>query len=351
VSNHKKYLRRCLELAENGCSKVEPNPYVGCVIVHDDCIIGEGWHRKFGEAHAEVNAIASVKDQQLLKDSTLYVNLEPCSHFGKTPPCADLIVQHGIPRVHISMQDPNPRVAGKGIAKLRNAGIEVTVGELEDEAKFLNRRFLTFHAQNRPYVILKWAQTADSFIDIDRSNPDLKTANNWISGPELKVLVHKWRAQEMGILVGRKTVENDNTELTVREWNGKNPIRIILSNREMDENKYKVFNNEAETWVIQPFREGESDNAQYIRLPELKNSVENILDLLYQRFIFSLIVEGGRETLDMFIQSGLWDEARVITGEKEFNKGLRAPELPEVKLIRTEKYGTDTLRIYMNESL
>lgn len=351
MPNHEKYLRRCLEIAENGYSKVEPNPYVGCVIVHDDCIIGEGWHRKFGEAHAEVNAIASVKDKQLLKDSTLYVNLEPCSHFGKTPPCADLIVQHGIPSVHISMQDPNPRVAGKGIAKLRNAGIIVTVGELEDEAKFLNRRFVTFHAQNRPYVILKWAQTADSFIDIDRSDPDLKTEDNWISGQELKVLVHKWRAQEMGILVGRKTVENDNPELTVREWEGKNPVRIILANREIDEHKYQVFNAEAETWVIQPFKEGNSDMAHYIRLPELKNNAQNILELLYQRFIFSLIIEGGRETFDMFIESGLWDEARVITGAKKFTKGLKAPDLPEATLIRTETHGSDSLKIYMNTAL
>ncbi|PLW94990.1 MAG: bifunctional diaminohydroxyphosphoribosylaminopyrimidine deaminase/5-amino-6-(5-phosphoribosylamino)uracil reductase RibD [Marinilabiliales bacterium] len=344
-------MSRCLELAKNGYSHVEPNPYVGCVIVHDDKIIGEGWHRKFGEAHAEVNAIHSVEDKRLLSESTLYVNLEPCSHYGKTPPCADLIVQHKLARVFIGMQDPSPKVAGKGEAKLRNAGIEVISGVLEEESRFLNRRFVTFHTHNRPYVILKWAQTADKLIDIDRSDPDMVNADNWISGQELKVLVHKWRAQEMGILLGRNTLENDNPELTVREWEGKNPVRIILTNRELDENMYKVFNKEAETWVIQPFKEGKTDKATYIRLPELQNTARNILELLYQRFVFSLIVEGGRDTLELFIKEGLWDEARVIHGSKTFGKGLSAPELPDSRLIRTEKHGNDFLHIYMNENL
>ncbi|HPS82727.1 MAG TPA: bifunctional diaminohydroxyphosphoribosylaminopyrimidine deaminase/5-amino-6-(5-phosphoribosylamino)uracil reductase RibD, partial [Bacteroidales bacterium] len=206
MNSNEHYMQRCLQLAENGSGRTEPNPYVGAVIVHQGKIIGEGFHEQFGGPHAEVNAVAAVAEKQMLKDSTLYVNLEPCSHHGKTPPCADLIIRCGIPRVVIAMQDPNELVSGNGIQKLTEAGIEVKTGILEQQARWLNRRFITFHSKKRPYVILKWAQTKDGFIDIDRSIPAADLQSNWITGPELKTLVHRWRAQEQAILIGYNTL-------------------------------------------------------------------------------------------------------------------------------------------------
>lgn len=344
-------MNRCLQLAEGGFSNVEPNPYVGCVIVYKGQIIGEGFHREFGAAHAEVHAIQSVSDKALLKESILYVNLEPCSHYGKTPPCVDLIIKYEIPKVCISIQDPNSKVAGNGIAKLKNAGIDVDLGLLEKESSYLNRRFITFYTKKRPYIILKWAQTADGFIDVDRSNPKMQNKDNWISGHQLKTLVHKWRSQEMGILLGRKTIENDNPQLTCREWQGKNPLRIVITRREIDETKYKVFSSEAKTLVIYPFANKKTEFAEYVKLDENMFSVESICEILYQRSISSIIVEGGKQILDLFIQSNIWDEARVITGKKFFINGLTSPKLFNAKELSKQSYDEDILEVFINKDL
>ena len=307
-SEHILYMERCLELARLGLGRVQPNPMVGAVIVHGGRIIGEGYHHRYGEAHAEVNALASVKEPALLKESTLYVNLEPCSHFGKTPPCADAIIRHGIPRVVVGTVDCHDKVNGNGIAKLRAAGIDVTVDVCEQECRELNRRFFTYHAQKRPYVILKWAQTADGFMDVDRS--DGQPHSYWITNPALRVLVHKWRSEEDAILVGYNTMANDQPQLTTRLYPGKSPQRFVMQR-----------GNE----IIAPL--------PYTPVPL---DVPACLQQLYEQNIQSVIVEGGRKTLDRFIESGLWDEARILVGDVTWGKGLPAPtltETPEVKEI------------------
>jgi diaminohydroxyphosphoribosylaminopyrimidine deaminase/5-amino-6-(5-phosphoribosylamino)uracil reductase len=300
-SEHILYMERCLELARLGLGRVQPNPMVGAVIVHNGRIIGEGYHHRYGEAHAEVNALASVKEPALLKDSTLYVNLEPCSHFGKTPPCADAIIRHSIPRVVVGTVDCHDKVNGNGIAKLRAAGVEVTVGVCEQECRELNRRFFTYHAQKRPYVILKWAQTADGFMDVDRS--DGQPHSYWITNPALRVLVHKWRSEEDAILVGYNTMANDQPQLTTRLYPGKSPQRFVMQR-----------GNE----IIAPL--------PYTPVPL---DVPACLQQLYEQNIHSVIVEGGRKTLDRFIESGLWDEARILVGNVTWGKGLPAPTLSE----------------------
>ncbi len=293
-------MRRCIELARLGLGHTAPNPMVGAVIVRDDLIIGEGYHHRCGEAHAEVNAIRSVGDLSLLHDSTIYVSLEPCSHFGKTPPCADKIIEMGIPRVVVGSTDPNEKVNGKGIAKLRAAGVEVVTGVLEAECDELNKRFFTYHRQHRPYVILKWAQTADGFMDIDRQEqPDGKY---WITRPETGVLVHKWRSEEQAILIGYRTYLNDRPQLTTRHYPGKNPARYITT-RDLENT---------------PPVEG------FTLLPE---KPAEVLRQLYDSKIQSVIVEGGRKTLERFIASGLWDEARILTSPVRWGKGMPAPEI------------------------
>lgn len=300
-SEHILYMERCLELARLGLGRVQPNPMVGAVIVHDGRIIGEGYHHRYGEAHAEVNALAAITDPALLKDSTLYVNLEPCSHFGKTPPCADAIIRHNIPRVVVGTVDCHDKVNGNGIAKLRAAGVEVTVGVCEQECRELNRRFFTYHAQKRPYVILKWAQTADGFMDVDRS--DGQPHNYWITNPALRVLVHKWRSEEDAILVGYNTMANDQPQLTTRLYPGKSPQRFVM-------------------------QRGDEVTAP---LPCIAVSpdVATCLQQLYEQRIQSVIVEGGRKTLDRFLESGFWDEARILVGDVTWGKGLPAPTLAE----------------------
>lgn len=300
-SEHILYMERCLELARLGLGRVQPNPMVGAVIVHDGRIIGEGYHHRYGEAHAEVNALAAVKEPALLKDSTLYVNLEPCSHFGKTPPCADAIIHHGIPRVVVGTVDCHDKVNGNGIAKLRAAGVDVTVGVCEQECRELNRRFFTYHALKRPYVILKWAQTADGFMDVDRS--DGQPHNYWITNPALRVLVHKWRSEEDAILVGYNTMANDQPQLTTRLYSGKNPQRFVM-------------------------QRGDNVDAP-LPCTAVSMDVKECLQQLYEQRIQSVIVEGGRKTLDRFIESGLWDEARILVGDVTWGKGLPAPTLSE----------------------
>jgi diaminohydroxyphosphoribosylaminopyrimidine deaminase/5-amino-6-(5-phosphoribosylamino)uracil reductase len=321
------YMQRCLELAKKGAGHVAPNPKVGSVIVHDQKIIGEAYHIKYGEAHAEVNAIKSVTDKSLLNKSTIYINLEPCAHFGKTPPCADLIIKHKIKKVVIGCIDSFSEVAGKGIERIKKAGIEVVVGVLEQESLELNKRFFTFHTKKRPYIILKWAQTKDGFIDKYREEGDLGI--NWITQKETKQLVHKWRHEEAAILVGKNTVINDNPTLTCRDYPGSNPIRIIIDpKKEIDLSKFKVSSEDAKTVVLS----GDSLSAL------------NIMDELYQLNIQSVIIEGGAFTINTFLEAQLWDEARVIEGASLFGNGLVAPKIkasePKISVLGKDKLYT-----------
>jgi diaminohydroxyphosphoribosylaminopyrimidine deaminase/5-amino-6-(5-phosphoribosylamino)uracil reductase len=321
------FMRRCLELAQLGIQEVAPNPMVGAVIALDGKIIGEGYHQKFGEAHAEVNAIRSVKDKSKLSDSTIYVSLEPCSHFGKTPPCSDLLIQYQFKRVVIACQDPNPKVAGKGIAKLQKAGIETTLGVMEKEAIFLNRRFFTFQNKKRPYIVLKWAQSADGFIDKTR-NANEPAKINWISSPETKTLVHHWRSQEQAILIGKQTVINDNPNLTVREIYGKNPIRIIIDSQLQTPLASKLFTDGSKTIVLNRLKTEQHGNILYHQIDQL--NTEKILDALYELNIQSVLVEGGSRTLQHFIVNRKWDEAKVIRSSNNFESGTKAPVLQEI---------------------
>lgn len=331
------YMQRCLELATLGMGRVAPNPMVGCVIVYEDQIIGEGYHQEYGKAHAEVNAINAVKDKSLLHKATMYVSLEPCAHFGKTPPCSDLIIHHQIPKVVIACMDSFSLVAGKGIEKLKNAGIEVTIGVLEKEALFLNRRFFTFHQKNRPYIILKWAESKDGFMDIDR------TANQkgvfWISKESTQILTHRWRSEEDAILVGKNTVENDNPSLTVRAVEGKNPIRIVIDKHLSLSSEYSIFNDEAPTLHFNQNHHAIKNHYEQIAFDfEKKDTLTRLLKELKERNITSVIIEGGKHTLEQFITANLWDEARIITGTKNLGNGLLSPSL---KGKRKENYSCE----------
>ena len=318
-----KYMRRCIELAKNGLCNVAPNPMVGAVIVCDGCIIGEGYHVRCGEAHAEVNAIRSVKDESLLKRSTIYVSLEPCSHYGKTPPCADLIIEKQIPRIVIGCRDPFSKVAGRGIQKLQNAGREVIVGVLEEECLHLIRRFITFNTLRRPFITLKWAESADRFIDIERidGNPVL------LSSPLTSMLVHKKRAENTAIMVGRRTALLDNPSLTVRNWYGRNPIRIVLDCNLSLPNDLQIFNGEVPTLVFTEKEHPEEKSVSYITIDFAHNPLNQIMKELYQRNIQSLLVEGGSQLLQSFIDNELWDEAYIEKCPKRLYSGVKAPEI------------------------
>lgn len=340
---------RCLELAKNGFGNVAPNPMVGCVIVCEGNVIGEGYHQEYGKAHAEVNTIHSVRDKSLLQKSTLYVNLEPCAHFGKTPPCANLIVEHNIPRVVIGCVDSYSEVSGKGIEKLRNAGIEVTVGILENESLELNKRFFTFHNKKRPYIILKWAETQDGFIDVERPFDKLRvtTADNWITSPLSKQLVHKWRSEEAAIMIGTTTALNDNPQLNVREWNGKNPTRIVIDLHDRLPQSLNLFDKSMPTIVFSLSKETSTNNLTYVKINEAKTLLQEALNELYKRSIQSVIVEGGATLLQSFIDQHLWDEARVFVGNKKFTTGLKAPSL-KGNLIAEELIDIDHLKWIVN---
>lgn len=317
---------------------------VGAVIVHNDTIIGEGYHQSYGQAHAEVNAVHSVKDQSLLSQSTIYVSLEPCSHFGKTPPCSDLIIHHRFKRVVIGCTDTFSEVSGRGIQKLRNAGIEVCTGVMEAECRALNKRFFTFHEKSRPYVILKWAQTPDGFMDKARGEQD--SGINWITHPDTKKLVHRWRAEEAAILVGKNTALTDNPSLTVREADGKNPIRILLdSNLEVPET-FHLFSDEASTLVFNTIRSKKTGITEWVQVENI--TPKCILEVLHHRNIQSVIIEGGKHVLESFIASGLWDEARVLIGTEHFNNGLKAPVLHHAPASETS-FGTDTVLFFENK--
>lgn len=337
------YMLRCLELARIGIGSVSPNPLVGCVIVKAEKIIGEGWHKKYGDAHAEVNAVNSVTDKNKLADSTVYVNLEPCSHFGKTPPCSDLLIAHKVGRLVIANTDTNTLVGGKGIAKLKAAGIEVTQGVLDREGRELNKRFFTFHEKQRPYIVLKWAQTLDGFIA--RANYESK----WISNELSRQLVHKWRSEEDAVLVGTKTAAHDNPVLTVRNWSGRDPVRIVIDRFLRLPDKLSLFDRSVKTICYNVLKHEEHANLLLIRLPE-NNFLESLLEHLVSIGIQSVIIEGGSTTLSLFINAGLWDEARVFTSSRQFYSGITAPIFVG-SLIVEEKIDGDTLRIYSPEVL
>jgi diaminohydroxyphosphoribosylaminopyrimidine deaminase/5-amino-6-(5-phosphoribosylamino)uracil reductase len=335
-----RFMLRALELARSGLGTVSPNPMVGCVIVHDGEIIGEGWHERFGEAHAEVNAVNSVTEKELLKRSTVYVTLEPCSHFGKTPPCADMLIREQVKKVVIANRDSNPLVAGKGIEKLRGAGIEVITGVLESEARELNRRFFTYIDKARPYVILKWAQTSDGFIA--RENYDSK----WISDDFSRQLVHKWRSEEDAILVGSNTVVHDDPALNVRTWTGRNPIRIVVDRYLKLPPGMKVFDQTQYTIRYNLEKNAKDRNVELVKIPE-SNFLNNLLADLHARKIQSVIIEGGATILNAFIEHNFWNEARVFISPTEFNSGMEAPAL-NISPQSEEKLKTDLLRIYRN---
>lgn len=346
MSTHKKYMQRCLELAGHGLGNVSPNPLVSCVIVKDDKIIGEGYHNVYGGPHAEVNAINSVKNKELLKKSTLFVNLEPCSHHGKTPPCSDLIISMGIPEVIIGQQDPNPLVSGNGIEKLNSSGCKVITGVLEKESNYLNRRFNIFHERKRPFIILKWAQTLDGFMDIDR-NADIKPENNWISNYQLKRLVHKWRTEEDAIMIGTTTALNDNAKLTAREWPGKNPLRIVLDENLILPDNLNVLDDSTPTIIFTSKQKRARQNTEFIAIDFQKDIFSQMMDILYKKGVQSIIVEGGKILLESFLKINLWDEARVIIGNKIFHKGLRGPDLPGRPYV-SELIDKDQLLIFKN---
>jgi diaminohydroxyphosphoribosylaminopyrimidine deaminase/5-amino-6-(5-phosphoribosylamino)uracil reductase len=334
------YMRRALELAQLGLGTVSPNPMVGCVIVHQDRVIGEGWHRKYGEAHAEVNAINSVVDKSLLAESTVYVNLEPCSHHGKTPPCADLLISHSIKEVVIANMDTNPLVGGKGIVKLEEAGIKVKTGVLESEGRELNKRFFTFLEKKRPYIILKWAQTADGFIA--RKNYDSK----WISGEESRKLVHKWRSEEDSIMVATHTAQYDNPRLDVRDWSGVSPVRIVIDKKLELPSSLNLFDGTVETLCYNLKKDEKRDGVEFIKVTE-ENILKNILTNLYERNIQSVIIEGGAALHKSFIELHIWDEARVFVSNTVFGGGIDAVRLSLP--YKEEIINEDKLLVYRNK--
>ncbi len=344
MSRDEAYMRRCLEIAQNARGYTAPNPMVGAVIVCDDRIIGEGFHSRCGSPHAEVEAVRSVRNPELLSRSTLYVNLEPCCHYGKTPPCTELILQHHIPKVVVACTDANPQVAGNGIALLREHGCEVRTGVLEQEARALNRRFFTFQKKRRPYILLKWAQTLDGFMDIDRSG-NASPSSYWITNEAMKYRVHSWRAEEAGILVGANTVLNDNPQLNVRYATGLQPLRMALFGRLPEKReRYHLFDHSQPTLVFNAEMEVEEENLTYVKIPDpgllsARDAVLIfILEELYRRQVQSVMVEGGRRLLDRFLSENLWDEARVLIGNTTFGPGLRAPVIPQTADI-VEKVG------------
>lgn len=340
--NHEIYMQRCLELARNGLGTTSPNPLVGSVIVYQNEIIGEGWHHKAGEAHAEVNAINSVADKSLLKESTIYVNLEPCSHHGRTPPCADLILFHAIPRVVIANTDPHSAVAGKGIQRLRDAGTKVVTGVLESEGRWLNRRFFYRHELGRPYVILKWAQSPDGYMDLARNAGE--HGINWITQPETQSLVHQWRSQEDAILIGNQTLINDNPSLTTRFYSGKDPLPVLISSGKQLPLENKLLKN-PKLQIITNNKDLKLPNGTVHYLDDSQHTPASWLNILYEMDVLSVIVEGGAKLIRSYINDELWDEARIFTGTALINQGLRAPTINQTPATETE-FGKDQLKVF-----
>ena len=332
---------RCLQLAKLAAGNVAPNPMVGAVLLHEETIIGEGYHKKFGEAHAEVNCIDSVKEEykHLIEKSTMYVSLEPCSHFGKTPPCTDLIIKNKIPRVVIGCTDVYKEVDGKGIKKLQDAGVEVITGILEKECQELNKRFFTFHQKQRPYIILKWAESANGKIGMDNERV-------FISNEYTNRLVHKWRSEEAAILVGKQTALKDDPSLTTRLFPGENPVRCVIDNNLSLPLWLKIFDQSTSTIVFNFLKNEEEKNIKRIKLDN--GELSTLLRSMYDLQIQSLIVEGGGILLQSFIDAGLWDEARIICNEELIiENGIKAPVLKKAMLQKREKYFSDTIRYFL----
>lgn len=318
-------MAHCLNLAQLGGSFTAPNPMVGAVVVCDGKIIGEGYHRRYGEPHAEPNAIRSVKDKSLLRKSTLYVNLEPCSHYGKTPPCADLIVNSGIPRVVIATLDPNPKVSGRGVEILQKAGINVEIGILAEEARHLNRRFFCFQEKKRPFITLKWAQTADGFIDKNRKEPTLPALQ--ISNAVTQQFTHKMRSENMAIMVGTHTALLDNPSLTLRYWQGRSPLRAIIDKKGIIPESYRLKNGEQPTVIFTKTPQESRPNVEYVLLKQEDSNVEEILHHFYLKNVHSVLVEGGAKLLQSFIDTGFWDEANIEISPQNIGAGVNAPTL------------------------
>jgi diaminohydroxyphosphoribosylaminopyrimidine deaminase/5-amino-6-(5-phosphoribosylamino)uracil reductase len=352
MDNHAYFMGRALELAKLGGREVMPNPLVGAVLVRDNQIIAEGYHRRFGGSHAEVEAIKSVADSELFASSTLYVTLEPCSHFGKTPPCADLIIRSRIPRVVVGCEDPFSKVSGRGIARLRAAGVEVIESCLRDSCQAINKKFIVAHRLKRPYIILKWAQTSDGFIAPDRAEL------TWITGESAQALNHRWRSEEMAILVGTRTALIDDPRLTVRcvapqredipEL--KNPVRVVVDRKGILPLSLNLFNDESETLVFSASSRTLTGSSRCIPLKSDLSIVENLCQGLYNESLLSVIVEGGAETIQSFLEAGAWEEARVFTAARQFGVGVKAPVFNH-KPFGEYVVGADTLRRYAHPAL
>lgn len=341
------FMRRCLELASKAGGLTYPNPMVGSVIVHEGKIVGEGFHLKAGGPHAEIIAINNVSDKSKLKSSTLYVNLEPCSHFGKTPPCADFIISSSIPRVVIGTIDTSEKVSGEGLTRLRDSGCEVITGIVEEECRRLNRRFFTFYEKKRPYITLKWAQSADGYLDIFRSE-NHTIEPNWITGKPERVLVHKWRASEQAILVGAGTVRADGPRLNVRDWKGSDPLRIILSSSGELNGGFSVNETNGTVLVFTHNTNADILNGTKVTLNDSEPSALQISRYLFNTGIQSLLIEGGAEVLNHFISTSFWDEARIFTGENYFKEGVKA-SLIKGELFSRSTFTSSSLEVYLND--
>ncbi|MCP4311930.1 MAG: bifunctional diaminohydroxyphosphoribosylaminopyrimidine deaminase/5-amino-6-(5-phosphoribosylamino)uracil reductase RibD [Bacteroidetes bacterium] len=340
-------MRRCFELARKGLGFTRTNPLVGSVIVHNDRIIGEGYHHEFGGPHAEVNAIRSVRDPSLLPDSILYCNLEPCAHHGKTPPCSMMIQQKGIRKVVISNTDPFPSVNGQGVRQMEQAGITVKTGCLEEEGCQLNRRFFHFHNMKRPYVILKWAQTQDKFMDVVR-DPGDPIGTNWITDEVSRTLTHKWRSEEGAIMVGTNTVITDNPRLNVRRWTGDQPVRITFDRKGKISPDAHILDGSHDTLVFTGVPGKYSGRTRSLHV-DPSYDIDDLMQELYDQHIISVFVEGGARLHDSFLQSGLWDEARIFTGKMSFSQGVKAPVMktdPIEKLVFNET----VLEVFINHN-
>ncbi|WP_185852044.1 bifunctional diaminohydroxyphosphoribosylaminopyrimidine deaminase/5-amino-6-(5-phosphoribosylamino)uracil reductase RibD [Blattabacterium cuenoti] len=335
------FMKRAIQLAKYGLGLTSPNPMVGCVIERNGIVLSEGWHYKKEMYHAEFLAINNIKDEYLFFNCTLYVTLEPCVHFGETPPCVDLIIEKNIPRVVVGIQDPCDKVKGLGIKKLKKYGIEVIENVLMDQCKILNKRFFTFYEKNRPYIILKWAQSDDGFIYSENRK------NNWISGIHARQLNHKWRSEEDGILVGRKTVLNDNPKLNVRKWFGQNPVRIFVDKKLSISDSYFILDGSQKTIVFTEKKKENQENIEYIQISFEKKIINQILNFLHKKKILSLIVEGGKKTLENFIQENIWDECRIFICKEVLKSGLKAPEIKGI-ISKKMNLNKDQLIIKLN---
>ncbi len=337
------FMQRALELAKLGTGYVSPNPRVGCVIVHENRIIGEGWHKAFGSAHAEVNAINSVENESLLEESCLYVTLEPCGHTGKTPPCADLLISKRIKKIVVAIKDPNPLVAGRGIQKLRSAGIEVMIGVLLEEAEELNKRFFTSVEKQRPFIILKWAQTNDGFI------APLNRDRKWITNEYSRQLVHKWRTEEDAVMIGGETALYDNPVLNVRDYVGRNPVRIIIDRKQKLSPDLNVFNGQQKTISYNLSKDGVHERVIFVKISE-EHFLADVISDLTRKGIQSIIIEGGAKLHNLFIAANLWDEARIFYSPIQFENGIEAP-IVKGKIISRQKIKDDFLEIRRNNTI